>query len=309
MDRCGGQIREGRTTRRAQGVAWRCGALLVALGLGFVPALASDEDPYADDKTVLRVCAASEEEPYSVKDGSGFENKVAEALAAAMGRKAVFKWYNKPAIYLVRDQLSLKLCDVVVGLDTGDQRVLTSAPYYRAPYVFIQRKDSKLSIKDWNSPDLAKADKIGFVPGSPAQTMMEKIGLFNVHFNYMHSLTDFQDRRNKYTRISPRRVVGEVANGTANAAVMFAPEVARYVKANAELAMTVIPDDNVGADGAKIPHHFDQSFGVREDDRELRDAIDAALPKARPKIEAILAAEGIPLLPMPKPQPPRGPRS
>lgn len=309
MGRCGGRIRAGRTTRSAQRVSWRSGALLVALGLGVVPAVASDENPYADDKTVLRVCAASEEEPYSVKDGSGFENKIAEALAAAMGRKAVFKWYNKPAIYLVRDQLSLKLCDVVVGLDTGDPRVLTSAPYYRAPYVFIQRKDSKLSIKDWSSPDLAKADKIGFVPGSPAQTMMEKIGLFNVHFNYMHSLTDFQDRRNKYTRISPRRVVGEVANGTANAAVMFAPEVARYVKANAELAMTVIPDDNVGADGAKIPQHFDQSFGVREDDRELRDAIDAALPKARPKIEAILAAEGIPLLPLPKSQPVRGPRS
>ncbi len=153
---------------------------------------------------MLRVCAASEEAPYSAKDGSGFENKIAEAVAEAMGRKAIFKWYNKPAIYLVRDQLDMKLCDVVVGLDTGDERVLTTAPYYRAPYVFVQRKDTKLDIKDWNSPDLVKADKIGFVPGTPAQVMLEKLGLFNVHFNYMHSLTDFQDRRNKYTRIPPR---------------------------------------------------------------------------------------------------------
>jgi mxaJ protein len=301
-------ILSGRGTRRTRHPACWSAALLFAVSLGAGPAAASDENPYADDKTVLRVCAASEEEPYSVKDGSGFENKIAEALAAAMDRKAVFKWYNKPAIYLVRDQLSLKLCDVIVGLDSGDQRVLTSMPYYRAPYAFVQRKDSKLSIKDWNSPDLVKANKIGFVPGTPAQTMMEKTGLFNVHFNYMHSLTDFQDRRNKYTRISPRRVVGEVANGTADLAVMFAPEVARYVKANGELTMTVIPDDNVGVDGARIPHHFDQSFGVRADDRDLRDAIDAAIPKARADIEAILAAEGIPQLSLPK-QPVRGPRS
>ncbi len=58
----------------------------------------------------------------------------------------------------------------------------------------------------------------------------------------------------------------------------------------------MIPDNNARADGQKVPHHFDQSIGVRKDDRELLDAIDAALAKARPKIEAILAEEGIPLL-------------
>ncbi len=291
---------------RARSAGCLSGTLLVlALSSGIPPAAASDENAYADDKSILRVCAASGEEPYSVKDGSGFENKIAEAVAAAMGRKIFFKWYNQPAIYLVRDQLLLKQCDVIVGLDTEDERVLTTASYYRAPYVFLQRKDSKLDIKNWNSPDLAKANKIGFVPGTPAQAMMEKIGLFNVHFNYMHSLTDFQDRRNKYTRISPRRVVAEVANGTAEVAVMFAPEVARYVKANGELVMTVIPDDNVGADGARIPHHFDQSFGVRKDDRELRDAIDAAIPKARANIEAILTEEGIPFVSKPRARAPK----
>ena len=275
-------------------------SLLFGLGFADRPAAATD-NPGSDDKTILRVCAASGEEPYSIRDGSGFENKIAEAVADAMGRKVFFKWYNQPAIYLVRDQLLLKQCDVIVGLDTGDERVLTTAPYYRAPYVFIQRKDSKLDINNWDSPDLARADKIGFVPGTPAQAMMEKVGLFNVQFNYMHSLTDFQDKRNKFIRVPPRRVVAEVANGTADVAAMFAPEVARYVKANGELAMTVIPDDNVGADGNRVPLHFDQSFGVRKEDRELRDAIDAALPKARARIEAILAAEGIPSVPAPKP--------
>jgi mxaJ protein len=177
--------------------------------------------------------------------------------------------------------------------------VLTTSAYYRAPYVFVQRKGTKLDIKDWTSADLAKADKVAFVPGTPAQVMLEKLGLFNVHFNYMHSLTDFQDRRNKYTRISPTRVTGEVGNGTADLAVMFAPEVARYVKASSNLIMTVVPDTNTRSDGMKVPHHFDQSFGVRKSDRDLLEAIEAALPKAQPKIVAILAGEGIPLLPRP----------
>lgn len=269
-------------------------APLLLAGLLSAPAQASDEA--ADNSTVLRVCAAADELPYSNRDGSGFENKIAVALADAMGRKPHFVWFSRPGIYIVRDQLDMKMCDVVMGVDAGDDRVATTKPYYRAPYVFIQRKDTKLDIKDWSSPDLAKAAKIGFTPGSPAQIMLEKIGLFREHFNYMHSLTNFQDRRNKFTRIPPQRMVNEVADGTADVAVNFAPEVARYVKASGKLTLTVIPDDNVRGDGEKVPHHFDQAIGVRKDDTALLSALDLALEKAKPRIEEILKDEGIPLV-------------
>ena len=141
-----------------------------------------------------------------------------------------------------------------------------------------------------------KAEKIGFTPGSPAQTMLEKIGLYREHFNYMHSLTNFQDKRNRFTRIPPARMVNEVADGTAAVSVNFAPEVARYAKASGNIKLTVIPDDNVRSDGEKVPHHFDQSIGVRKEDKELLAALDAALDKAKPKIEEILKDEGIPLV-------------
>jgi mxaJ protein len=269
-------------------------APFLAAGLMTFPAVAADED--IDNANVVRFCAAADELPYSNRDGSGFENKIATALAEAMGRKPTFVYLNKPAIYLVRDLLDVKRCDVVMGLDTGDERVLTTKPYYRAPYVFIQRKDTKLDIKDWSSPDLAKASKIGFTPGSPGQIMLEKIGLFREHFNYMHSLTNFQDKRNKFTRIPPQRMVNEVADGTAEVAINFAPEVARYAKASDKVKLTVIPDNNVREDGEKVQHHFDQSIGVRKDDATLLAALDVALEKAKPKIEEILKEEGIPLI-------------
>lgn len=246
----------------------------------------------------LRICAAGDEQPFSNRDGTGFENKIAVAVADAMGRKAEFVWHAKPSIYLVRDQLEQRLCDVVMGLDTGDTRVLTTRPYYRSGYVFIQRSDSPLKIESWTSTDLPKALKIGFPPGSPAETMMQKLDLFRDQFNYMHSLSNFQSKRNKFLRVPPERMVNEVADGTADLAVHFAPEVARYAKSSGKIKLTVIPDDNVRSDGERVPHHFDQSIGVRKDDKALLAEIDIAIEKAKPRIDEILKSEGIPLLPV-----------
>jgi mxaJ protein len=250
----------------------------------------------AEDDKVLRICAAEKEEPYSSRAGYGFENKIGEIVAKAMGRKPEFVWYERPAIYLVRDQLDTNACDLVIGVDTGDERVITSKPYYRAPYVFIQRNDSKLDIKDWDSPDIKKAEKIGMTQDSPAQVMLEKLGLFNSNFNYMKSLSGFKSKRNQYVRVLPERIVGDVAEGKADFAVAFAPEVARYVKQRGDaLKMVVVPDNATGVDGKKIPFHFDQSLGVRKDDAALMAEVNAALEKAKPEIEKLLKDEGIPL--------------
>ncbi len=273
-------------------------ALIAPLfAIGFAAnASAAENAAQESDATKLRICAAADELPYSSRDKSGFENKIADAVAEAMGRKAEFVWFTKPGIYIVRDQLDVGACDVVMGIDTGDARVLTTKPYYRAPTYSFSARIAKLDITSWSSPDLMKAEKIGFTPGSPAQTMLEKIGLYREHFNYMHSLTNFRDKRNKFTRIPPQRMVNEVADGTAAVSVNFAPEVARYAKASGNIKLTVIPDNNVRSDGEKVQHHFDQSLGVRKEDKDLVAALDAALDKARPKIEEILKEEGIPLV-------------
>lgn len=268
----------------------------------FDPSMSDDaKSAAATDTNSLRVCAAAKELPYSADDESGFENKIAKILAGDLGRKVQFVWSEKPAIYAVRDQLNKNLCDVVIGTDTSDPRVLTSKPYYRAAYVFIQRKDSPLKIDSFDSPDILKAHPIGFVQGTPAETMITKLDLYNDNINYVSSLTNFKDRRNSYTRIPPERMVGEVASGKSELAIGFAPEVARCVKANDALKLTVIPDNNVRDDGERVPFHFDQSFAVRKEDKDLMAAINAALPGMKKKIDAVLKDEGIPFE---TPQPP-----
>lgn len=248
------------------------------------------------DPSVLRICASEVEQPYSSRNGEGFENKIAKVLATAMDRKAKFVWTDKPAIYLVRDQLDKKNCDVVIGLDAGDPRVLTSKPYYRAPYVFVMRKDSPLDITSWDSADLRKSKGIGLSQDSPAQVMLEKLGLFNANFNYMKSLTGFKSKRNQYVRVQPERMVSDVVDGKSTVAAVFAPEVARYVKQRGDaLKLVVIPDNATRGDGQHVPFHFDQSFAVRKDDAQLLADINTALEKVQPEIESILTEEGIPL--------------
>ena len=271
-------------------------AMLLATASAFAASAADDKTP-AEDAAILRICAAANETPYSMSDGTGFENRIADAVAKAMGRKADFVWSDRPAIYLVRDQLDPKNCDVVIGVDSDDQRVLTSKPYYRAPYVFVERTDSPLDITSWDSPGIKETNKIAFAPGTPAETMLTKLNLYGRNFNYMKSLTNFKSPRNQFVRIDPSRMVSEVEQGKADLAVAFAPEVARYVKdSGGKVKMVVVPDNNTRVDGERVPFHFNQSMGVRKGDEKLLEELDAAITKAEPQIHAILEEEGIPLL-------------
>jgi len=234
-----------------------------------------------------------------MEDGSGLENKIGVALADAMKRKAQFVWSQRPAIYLVRDSLDKKLCDVIIGLDTGDPRVATSKPYYRTGYVFVSRADRDLDVKSWSDARLKKLGRIVVAFGSPGETLLKDMGQYEDNMAYLYSLVNFKSPRNQYTQIDPARMVGEVVSGAADIAVGFAPDVARYVKSSATpLRMTLIEDDAAKSNGEKVPQRFDQSVGVRRDDKALLAEIDQALIAARPKIDEILKAEGVPLLPI-----------
>ncbi|QFY42596.1 methanol oxidation system protein MoxJ [Candidatus Methylospira mobilis] len=246
----------------------------------------------------LKVCSAENELPYSNKDGSGFENKLAALIAEELGRPVENVWWTD-ARYFVRDLLDKKQCDVVIGVDQGDPRMLTSAPYYRSGYVFVYQADKAGAFQDWNSPALKTARRIAFIPDTPPDVMLKKIGRWNDMFNYMHSLVDYKSRRNQYVKYDPERLVGEVVSGKAEVAALWGPAAARYVKsAGKPLAMTVIPDNNTRMDGEKVPHHYSTAIGVRKDEKALLEQIDQALIKRSQDIEALLKQEGIPLLPI-----------
>jgi mxaJ protein len=246
----------------------------------------------------LRVCAAENELPYSDKDGKGFENKLAELIGKELGRPVEYVWWKDPR-YFIRDQLDRGLCDVVIGVDTDDPRLSTSKPYYRSGYVFVYRKEKGVKVADWDSAFLKKAERIAFMPDTPAETMLKKVGRYYDQFNYLQSLVGFKARRNQYVRYDPEKLVREVESGSADLAVLWGPQAARYVKnAGRPLEMRMIPDHQTRSDGEKVPHHYSTSVGVRKGEEALLADIDRVLKKREKEIRSLLKAEGIPLLPV-----------
>ena len=270
------------------------------ISLILFPALAAAAPPAAAvkaDAPPLKICASAKQLPYSAQDNSGFENKIAIQVAKAMNREPVFVYSDKPAIYLVRDWLDKNKCDVIVGLDSTDRRVLTTRPYYRTGYVFVTRKNGKLNPHSWNDPEIRRSGHIVVDFGSPSEAMLRQVDRYDDNMSYLYSLVGFRSPRNEYVQIPPEKMISEVKGGGADLAVAFAPDVARYVKADPSLRMVSVKDDAVQSKGDRLPQQYDQSMGVRQGDTELKAALDAALVKAKPEIDAVLKEEGIPLFP------------
>lgn len=270
----------------------QCGLLVVSMLTMILPVQASETLP-----DTLRVCASSDEMPYSNSEQQGFENALAQVLAESMSLPLEFVWSDKAAIFLVTEHLMKNECDVVMGVDTDDSRVATSEPYYKAGYVFVYRTDKDLDITSWKSPDIQKLKNIVIAPGSPSETMLKAVGKYESNFNYVKSLIGFKSIRNKYIRAKPTKLIGEIVSGNGDIAHLWAPEIARYVhNSDTDLQMVMSQQQYELENGDIVMQHYDQSIAVRLGDDALLQAINKGLASAQQKIKIILLKEGIPLL-------------
>lgn len=244
----------------------------------------------------LKVCAADNEMPYANERGEGFEDRIAEKLAAAMDMKLERVGFSDPR-YVVRDLLDKGKCDVMLGVDAGDPRVATTRAYYRSSYVFVTRADFGQEVTGWDSPALQTAH-IGVIPGTPAEVMLVQLGRYADSFRYMMSLGGNKAPRNRYVRYDSEKLIRDLAAGEIDVAVAWAPSVARYIKSAATpLKVTQVPAQATKSNGEPVHFHFDTAIAVRKDDQALLARIEAALAKSRDDIEGVLRAEGIQILP------------
>ncbi len=244
----------------------------------------------------LKVCAADNEMPYANERGEGFEDRIAEKLAAAMDMKLERVGFSDPR-YVVRDLLDKGKCDVMLGVDAGDPRVATTRAYYRSSYVFVTRADFGQAVTGWDSAALQTAH-IGVIPGTPAEVMLVQLGRYADSFRYMMSLGGNKAPRNRYVRYDSEKLIRDLAAGEIDVAVAWAPSVARYIKSAATpLKVTQVPAQAAKSNGEPVHFHFDTAIAVRKDDQALLARIEAALAKSRADIESVLRAEGIQILP------------
>jgi mxaJ protein len=89
-------------------------------------------------------------------------------------------------------------------------------------------------------------------------------------------------------------MVDALASGQLDIAVAWGPTVGYYARL-AKVPVVLAP----AADDASVPEAFAIAIAVRDDERALREEINAALDRDRSRIDAILAQYGVPLLPLP----------
>ena len=166
-------------------------ALLATVAALFLAApLAAQQTSDLVSDTAFRVCADPANRPMSAEDGSGFENRIAELLAADLGLPLEYTWYPM-ATGFIRRTLAENRCDVVIGYAQGDELVLNTNHYYTSAYVLIVKADGPLAGVTALSDPALKGKRVGVVAGSAPATHLVRNGLMALAKGY----DLFADRR------------------------------------------------------------------------------------------------------------------
>jgi len=232
----------------------------------------------------FKVCADQDNLPYSNDKGEGFENKIAEVLAADLGKELSYQFWHDRFGFL-RNTLNAKRCDVIIGTNTTYDALDTTKPYYRAGHVWIYREDSGYDISSWDSPDLKKG-VIGLVDKSPVTQALNANGL-------MANARPYRIQRD-LTR-SPGEPVEDVISGKIDVAIMWGPLGGYYAKqSDVDLVVVEIPEYSTGNKKLQGKTYWNISAGVRKKEVERREMVEGAIFRNLDKIYAIMDEYGIP---------------
>lgn len=258
-------------------------AALIAVAVGVTACAGRTPAP------VFRVCADPNNLPYSNRAGDGFENRIAELLATDRGGTLEYTWWPQRRGFL-RNTLSADRCDIVIGMPTSAERVLTTRPYYRSSYVFVDRRERALQLASLDDPRLRDL-RIGvqlvgddFANSPPAHALSNR-GLVDNIVGY----PVYGD----YSQPAPlAAIVNAVDRGDIDAAIVWGPPAGYFAKSSHN-ALEVTPV-SPQADASSLPFVFDISMAVRPNDRHLRGELDDFIVRRRTDIDAILATYGVP---------------
>lgn len=236
------------------------------------------------DPKVLRVCADPHNLPFSNEKGEGFENKLAELLAAKLDKKLAYAFYPQ-ATGFVRNTLGAHRCDVIVGFPQGDELVQGTNPYYRTAYALISKRGGGLDDVTTLADPRLKDKRIGIVAGTPPATNMAVNGLMMNAKPYALVVD---------TRIdsSAEAMIKDVRSGEIDIGVLWGP-MAGYYARQADPPLVVVPLVKETA-GPRLA--FRIGMGVRAADQNWKRLLNRFIQENQPAITALLLGYGVPLL-------------
>ena len=235
---------------------------------------------------MLNVCADPGNMPLSNIKREGFQNKIAELLAKAMGARLEYHWQPFIERGLTRATFEEHMCDVMFDIPANYGRLLTTFPVYKTPYVLVYRNDKGLEITGLDDPKL-KDLKIGVFQTSGIRMALAKRGIVdNLKLQTQTHDADI------VLENQPWYIVQRMLNGEFDVAAVFGP-FAGWVKTMKGEPITILP---VNMMDDEVPLEFELGLGVRRTDAFLKYMIEFALEDHEDDIEKILKDYGVPLV-------------
>jgi mxaJ protein len=237
---------------------------------------------------VLRVCADPNNMPFSNAREEGFENRIAQMAASALGKRLEYLWWAQRRGFF-RSTLNAGRCDLIVGVPAQFEQALTTVPYYRSTYVFVSRRSEPrpIGLDDHRLRQITiGVHLIGddFANTPPGDALARRGIVTNVRGYSLYGDYSQPD--------PPAALVRAVASRAVDVAIVWGPLAGYFAQhASTPLTLTPIPPDPAMP---SIPFAFDIAMGVRRGDIALKQSIDSVITRHRREIDAVLAKYGVP---------------
>jgi mxaJ protein len=251
----------------------------------------------AKERAAFRVCADPNNLPFSNQAKAGYENKIAALMAHDLSLPVEYYWQPYQEGF---DRLTLKgwnkkekryNCDIVIGT-TGLDVGTTTKPYYASTYTLVYPKGGKLGDLSSAQELAAKAHKnralrIGVFDVGPGATWLQQNDLLT-------QLVPYRGQSGS-RKVTPGRIVGDVADGKIDAAVVWGPIAGYYAQKYKSANLEILPLKSPG-----IRFDYSISMGMRYGEDKWMRTIERLLAKNKSEIHKILTQYNVPLVPIPK---------
>ncbi|MEO1345712.1 MAG: substrate-binding domain-containing protein [Pseudomonadota bacterium] len=258
-------------------------AVILIFGILSIGSASAQTSDLVSDNA-LRVCADPANLPISAQDGSGYENKLAELVAAKLEKPVEYTWFPQ-ATGFIRQTLSAKRCDIVMGYAQGHELVLNTNHYFTSSYSLIVPQDGDLSdVTALTDPKL-KDLRIGIVAGTPPAAHMARNGLIAKAKPYNLVV----DRRRESPAVD---MLNDLEAGEIDAAILWGPLGGPLVKKNfAGLKVTPLVEETLP------PRLFFRiTMGVRRGEKVWQRQLNSLIRRNQDEINAVLVEAGVPLV-------------
>jgi mxaJ protein len=266
--------------------ARRTGLLVALVAVGWAMT-AQAEDPSG----ALTVCADPNNLPFTNKAGEGFENKLAEFVAAKLGKPVSYVWWAQRRGF-VRSTLAAGDCELVMGVPTGFGPVESTRPYYRASYVFLSRADRDLDVSAITDPRLRSLTVGVHLLGSDGFNTppAEALGAQGIVANVV-GYPIYGDYREPNP---PARLIEAVEKGDIDIAAVWGP-LAGYFAKRSPVKLRIVPITDTER-FRPLAFSFDIAMGVRHGGYALKQQLDWIIAGDGPRMREILFDFGVPLV-------------